>query len=388
VDDLVPPTLAVTLLEELAEEAGGEAPGAAWGRPLLVVGLPPGADGPDLPVSAHLASVVVVVATGVPPVHAPGGADVYLADPGPADLPAPWVAPAGGAVGALQHLRAVVDAHPLAAAILVQVLRAGAGLGRAEATAVESLAYGLLQGGADHHRWLAAQRSRRPAVGPPLRLERRGDHLEVTLTRPERRNPFDTGLRDALAETVALAAADSSITEVRLRGEGPCFCSGGDLAEFGRAPDPAAAHAVRMSRPVGLLLGRLPTRTVVDLHGPCLGAGIEIPAFADVVSAAPGTTLTLPEVAMGLIPGAGGTVSITERIGRHRTAWLALSGWPLDVGTAHRWGLVDRIAELRPSGPRAPRSVDPGNGTAPAAWTATAGDEHREGSRDGDAGGE
>ena len=51
----------------------------------------------------------------------------------------------------------------------------------------------------------------------------------------------------------------------------------------------------------------------------------------------------LPEVAMGLIPGAGGTASLPRRIGRRRTAWMALTGQPVDVDTAARWGLVDRV---------------------------------------------
>jgi enoyl-CoA hydratase/carnithine racemase len=51
----------------------------------------------------------------------------------------------------------------------------------------------------------------------------------------------------------------------------------------------------------------------------------------------------LPEVGMGLVPGAGGTVSLPRRIGRQRTAWLALSGARLDADTALAWGLVDEI---------------------------------------------
>jgi enoyl-CoA hydratase/carnithine racemase len=81
------------------------------------------------------------------------------------------------------------------------------------------------------------------------------------------------------------------------------------------------------------------------LHGACAGSGIELPAFAGSVAARPGTRIWLPELAMGLIPGAGGTVSLPRRIGRGRTAWMALSGRPVDVPTALEWGLVDR--ELR-----------------------------------------
>ena len=79
------------------------------------------------------------------------------------------------------------------------------------------------------------------------------------------------------------------------------------------------------------------------LHGACIGAGIEMAAFAGRVVAHPEAVISLPEVGLGLIPGAGGTVSLPRRIGRHRTAELALTGRPIDAATAHRWGLVDAI---------------------------------------------
>jgi enoyl-CoA hydratase/carnithine racemase len=66
------------------------------------------------------------------------------------------------------------------------------------------------------------------------------------------------------------------------------------------------------------------------------------------VVADPATFFRLPEVAMGLIPGAGGTVSLPRRIGRQRTAYLAISGNVLETSTAAEWGLVDRIAPREP----------------------------------------
>jgi len=75
-----------------------------------------------------------------------------------------------------------------------------------------------------------------------------------------------------------------------------------------------------------------------------LGGGIETAAFAHRVVAHPDTVLGLPELALGLIPGAGGTVSLPRRIGRQRTALLARSTEPVNAATAVRWGLVDEIA--------------------------------------------
>ena len=82
------------------------------------------------------------------------------------------------------------------------------------------------------------------------------------------------------------------------------------------------------------------------MHGACVGPGIELPAYAGRVVAASDTRVRLPEVAMGLVPGAGGTVSIPRRIGRWRTFYLSLSGEYLDAATALAWGLVDEVVDV------------------------------------------
>lgn len=150
-------------------------------------------------------------------------------------------------------------------------------------------------------------------------------------------------MRDELIEALALAAADTAITSVEWRGEGRSFCAGGDLDEFGTRPDPASAHLVRLQRSVGRALAQLKKPTVTYLHGPCMGSGIELAAFTDTVVASPDTTFALPEIGLGLVPGAGGTASLTRRIGRLRTAALAFSAEPIEASTAKDWGLVDRV---------------------------------------------
>jgi enoyl-CoA hydratase/carnithine racemase len=87
------------------------------------------------------------------------------------------------------------------------------------------------------------------------------------------------------------------------------------------------------------------TRTTVTVQGACYGAGVELPAFARRVVARADATFTLPEVGLGLIPGAGGTVSIPRRIGRQRAAWLMLTRRTIDVATALDWGLVDDVID-------------------------------------------
>ncbi len=142
-----------------------------------------------------------------------------------------------------------------------------------------------------------------------------------------------------------MAAATSDVARVELRGEGKAFCAGGDLDEFGSRSDPATAHLIRLERSVGRTLSRLGE---VDRDVPARrvhGSGIELAAFTDRVVAAPDTQIALPEIRLGLVPGAGGTVSLTHRIGRLRTAWLAFSGIQRSTPRPlSSWGLVDELA--------------------------------------------
>jgi enoyl-CoA hydratase/carnithine racemase len=246
----------------------------------------------------------------------------------------------------IEAIESVVSAHAHAATTLVQVLRVSERLTVDSALVVESLAYATLQAGPDHRRWLEV--SSRPVPdddpSPVVLLDRRENRLAVRLNRPSRRNAYSARMRDELIEALAVAALDASIQSLELRGDGPNFCSGGDLAEFGAVHDVSTAHQIRMARSTGSWLNRLKARTEVYVHGSCVGAGVELPAFAGRVVAAPDTTFSLPEVSMGLIPGAGGTASIPRRIGRQRAAWLALTGREIDAGTAAAWGLVDDVS--------------------------------------------
>ncbi len=246
----------------------------------------------------------------------------------------------------LEPILVAVERSPLASLALVQLLRHGAKLDVEGALIAESLVYSTLQSGPEFARWLAERSPpppRPPAPGPALLVERSGARLTLTLNRPAKRNAFSAQMRDELVQALELVVADPSLGEVVLRGAGPAFCSGGDLDEFGTLPDPATAHAIRSTRNPGRLLASCAERVRAEIHGPCIGAGVELPAFTGTVVAARNAFFQLPELAMGLVPGAGGTASLPRRIGRQRTAWLALSGARLDAETALAWGLVDEL---------------------------------------------
>jgi enoyl-CoA hydratase len=238
-----------------------------------------------------------------------------------------------------------VRANPLAASVLVQLLRATEQLPVEDALAAESFAYAALQAGVEHRRWLAGHKARRPPreTGPAVVMTRDKDRLTIELNRPANRNAMSVHMRDALNEAFELVLADTSIRAVRVSARGKCFSVGGDLAEFGTVPDPATGHAIRSIALPARLLARCADRVECRVHSACIGAGIELPAFARRLVARRNAWFQLPELGMGLIPGAGGTVSIPRRIGRQRTAYLVLSGERLPAREALDWGLVDAI---------------------------------------------
>jgi enoyl-CoA hydratase/carnithine racemase len=253
--------------------------------------------------------------------------------------PRPWVS------ADVRDIADAVNASSTAAVTLAQVLRIGEPVAVQHAILLESLAYGLLQVGPRFQSWLQERGARRhhDADDPAVLVDRDGDVVRLTLNRPEVRNAYDSAMRDALVEGLQLVLADPSVTRVELHGAGPSFCSGGDLSEFGTTPDATVGHLVRSTRGAAALLAALAPRVHAFVQGACVGAGTELPAFAGTVHARRDATFALPEVRMGLVPGAGGTASVPRRIGRHRAAWLAITGATIDAATALAWGLVDEV---------------------------------------------
>ena len=318
-------------VRSLADGSAHEALAAPGGGLVVVDGadLP---DGLDPVAAAGVASLpAVVVGLVGEPGRRPAWADVALAPDDPL----------------LVAVTATVSGNPLAATVLALLLRSGDGRSVAAGLVAESTTYGLLQGGPEFARWRRDRpRRERPADdGPAVLVERRDDELTITLNRPRVRNALSSAVRDGLDPAHQIAVLDPSVTAVHLRGAGPSFCSGGDLDEFGARSDPPSAHLLRLLRSPARSLASVADRVTAHLHGDAVGSGIELAAFAGRVVAHPTTRIALPEVGLGLIPGAGGTVSLPRRIGRHRTLLLALTAEPVDAATALAWGLVDAVVD-------------------------------------------
>lgn len=255
----------------------------------------------------------------------------------------------------LDDILTTIERSPQAALATVLLLRGVEQRTVEQSLIAESSTYSMLQAGAEFAQWRSG-RIRRDSDsssqgsddGAIVIGERIDDHLSITLNRPERRNAYSSSMRTALAELLRVAVIDHSIVGVSLRGAGTNFSSGGDLDEFGSFTDPVLAHLSRLTSNVGSMLDtlrqRLGRKLRCEMHGENFGAGVEIPAFAGWVTATPDTKFCLPEIALGLVPGAGGTASLPLRIGRQRTAELALTGRAIDAKKALHWGLIDELS--------------------------------------------
>lgn len=258
----------------------------------------------------------------------------------------PWVGlPADAADDMVARVRDMVTAQPLAAAVLAQILRMTLTLTFDQALILESLGYSTLLASSGFRHWRDKTPPRlRPdePSGRVMLMEEEGA-LRVRLSRPASRNAFDAAMRDELVAALEFALHDPECRCVVLDGEGPCFSAGGDISEFGRSADAGVAHAVRVLQSPARLVQALGSRLTVRVHSACIGVGVEIAAGAARLLARRDTSFRLPEVAMGLIPGAGGTATMPRRIGRQRVCYMAMTGVAVDALTAQRWGLADAI---------------------------------------------
>jgi hypothetical protein len=260
------------------------------------------------------------------------------------NAPAPWVSAPDTRLEA-ERLASLAAAHPIAARTLADVLRLQVDLDFHAAISIESLAYSTLLGAVDFAGWLAgrAEHLGEAASAAPIRVLREDNVLTLVLSDPKTRNAITAALRDAMFDFLTNAIDDPSLPDIAIIADGRCFSTGGYLPEFGSNRDLALAHIIRIERSCASLLHRLGDRATVTFHGAAIGSGLEIFAAARHRFARPGSWFQLPELAMGLIPGAGGTVTVMRAIGRHRACWLMLGGRRIDAKTAQQWGLVERI---------------------------------------------
>lgn len=178
---------------------------------------------------------------------------------------------------------------------------------------------------------------------PVLRVDRAPDGVwTLTLNRPPQRNALSSGLAAALAS--AIGEAGQYARAVLVTGEGSVFCAGADLKERAGLDGVASRAHNRRLFDAFEAVARCPVPVVCALNGPALGGGLELALAADIRVADPSARFALPEVGLGIIPGAGGTQRLPRIVGAAWARALLLTGMPVDAAEALRIGLVHEVS--------------------------------------------
>lgn len=180
-----------------------------------------------------------------------------------------------------------------------------------------------------------------------IRLERAESILLVRLNRPAKRNSLNRAMIDSLIDVFTALATGADGTDtldaVVLAGAPGAFCAGADIAGYHNAAATDLAEFTHRALTLVNLVRSAPVPVIASVDGMALGGGLELALAADFIVASTRATLGLPETRIGLIPGWGGTASLTEAIGVRRAKELIFSGAPLNAEQAEQWGLVNRV---------------------------------------------
>lgn len=175
-------------------------------------------------------------------------------------------------------------------------------------------------------------------------VKHNGGIAVLTLNRPKSLNAFNVQMRDEIYEVLTAVRDDPDVRGMLVTGAGDrAFCAGADLTEFGSVPSQAIARQVRFERDIWRLWLSIPKPMVAAIHGYCLGSGIEVAAVCDIRIAADDTVFGMPEVAMGLIPAAGGTQLLPRLVGTGRALDLLLTGRQITAVDSLSYGLVTQV---------------------------------------------
>jgi enoyl-CoA hydratase/carnithine racemase len=180
-----------------------------------------------------------------------------------------------------------------------------------------------------------------------FRFETNGPNLGLlTLNRPERLNAINKAMTLELGELVTELESNDDIRVVIITGEGRAFCAGADIKERAETPDDLSIQRTsRLISPTFRRLERLPQVTIAAINGPAAGGGLELAMACDLRIASTDARMGLPEVTLGILPGAGGTQRLPRLVGPARAKQMMLFGELINAATAEKWGVVNELAE-------------------------------------------
>jgi 3-hydroxyacyl-CoA dehydrogenase len=185
------------------------------------------------------------------------------------------------------------------------------------------------------------------SVNASVDVRRDGEIAVVTIDNPPV-NALKHEVRAGLVEALRQAREDGAVKAVVLAGAGRTFSAGADITEFGNPPQPPTLHDVIEA------IEASPKPVVAALHGTALGGGFELALACHFRVAAPAARVGLPEVKLGLLPGAGGTQRLPRLVGPEKALRMIVTGEPITAEEALAAGVVDQVVE----GDLATRAVD------------------------------
>lgn len=182
--------------------------------------------------------------------------------------------------------------------------------------------------------------------------EERGAVALVTLNRPEALNSFTRQMHQDLWAALDRAEANPQMRALVVTGAGRGFCAGADLSEFDFAPGPDLVKRAdpgpvieQAFNPTVRRLQKLRMPTIAAVNGVAAGAGASLAMTCDIAIAAPGASFIQAFSKIGLIPDAGGSWFLVERLGLARAMALAMTGDKLAAAQAKEWGLVWEVSD-------------------------------------------
>ena len=179
---------------------------------------------------------------------------------------------------------------------------------------------------------------------PVVLYDKSGAVAHITLNRPRVMNAYNVQMRDELFITLEAVRDDPDVRVAVISGAGErAFCAGADLTEFGSAPSQVIARQVRWERDIWGLFLALGKPLIAAMRGYVIGSGVEIACLCDIRIAADDAQFAMPEVALGMIPAAGGTQTLRRVIGASRALEMVLSNRRIGAEEARRMGLAHSV---------------------------------------------
>lgn len=186
-----------------------------------------------------------------------------------------------------------------------------------------------------------------PAPGDTVLFEERGAVALLTLNRPEALNSFTRQMHRDLWAALDRAEANPAIRAAVITGAGRGFCAGADLAEFDFEPGPDLVQRAdpgpvidQAFNPTARRIQSLRFPVIAAVNGVAAGAGASLAMCCDIAIAAPGASFIQAFSKIGLIPDAGGSWFLVERLGLARALALAMTGDKLPAAQARDWGMI------------------------------------------------